>query len=321
MSKKAVAQNLNGKTDKAVKTYLKILTISPGNSEAIHYINRWKNENTEYRFGAGYNFDYFSVPYSRRWHLSFLSFEQYSKRLSIKAQVNYGDWVRNNEQIYSNDAGMQYDFTAYPVITPSTYLYLNYAYAPRHVFPRHRTGVEIYQGLPFAMEVSAGYRFLYFDLIEKDEKIHIFTGSLSKGYRKFWFTFRTYLAPHNDVVSQTYQLSAKRFFSGKNDFVWLTFSMGSSPDDPSNIGDYDIYRLKSHKIIAGIQHRLYNHSLIQCFVGFGNEEYRTDKTRNRFEISLKYSYRLHKIDRDKREMFTNREKESIYTIWKENPDM
>ena len=158
-------------------------------------LNQSKNKIT-----LGHDFEYHEVNYLRRLHIASLQYSRKTPFGSVVLSGNIADLHKSGEAFLSKEIGKQIEIDLYPKITKWNYLYLSYGYSNSVLFPLHRVGFEIYQKLPKSFELSAGFRFLQFEsttLTNTDtlKNIMIFTGSLGKYYKNFWFSFRPFLNP------------------------------------------------------------------------------------------------------------------------------
>ncbi|MDR1172797.1 MAG: YaiO family outer membrane beta-barrel protein, partial [Bacteroidales bacterium] len=120
----------------------------------------------------------------------------------------------------------QYELEAYQQLFPTNYLYLDYAYSRNDFFPEHRGAIEFFQRLPKGFEASLGMRFLYWT-----DPAWIYTGSISWLYNKNYLSFRPFFTYQNSRWIDSYNLTYRRYFTEKDDYVYAMAGYGNYSDD------------------------------------------------------------------------------------------
>ncbi len=209
-----------------------ILDLDPTHTEAKELLESIKSGRLLNHVGIGYRGSYFleSDVDIDPWHLYYAEIGRRTRGLGpVMLRANYASRYDINS--------LQIEADAYPTVRPGTYLYLNVGYSPdRRLFPITRFGFEVYQTLPATWEFSGGFRILNFDereslIITKD--LLIITGSLSKYYKKYYFSFRPYFtfsSVADDPSSNSYFLTMRRFFSSTEHYLSLIVGRGFSAD-------------------------------------------------------------------------------------------
>ena len=142
--------------------------------------------------------------------------------------TDYGPIIgRLNVDHRFDTTGYQVELDAYPRISSKWYSYLNVGYSNSNLFPEWRGGAELYRDLPWASEGSIGLRYLKF----ADDDVFIFTGSLSKYWRDWFFSLRPFITPQNSNVSTAVNLIARRYFGNPETHASLVGGFGFSPDE------------------------------------------------------------------------------------------
>ena len=290
--KKTKLYQNTGDDRKSMQTLDELLELNPGSEEGLALLKKYQSSKMIYKAIYKHDFEYFDEPYKRRWHLSSFQLARRNSWGSLIAKINIGDLISDGESFWSNEISKQFEIDAYPKISKKSYAYLSYGFSPDNLFPRHRAGAELYRKLPKSFEISAGLRFLQFDSDNKD--IYIYTASLGKYYRNYWFNFRTYLTPKNSNVSQSYWLSVRRYLRNAKNYIGFQVGTGVSPDEPKgNISSFDTYKYKSQKIRVSYQDRLFTDRFIYLLrLGFEKEEYLVDVKRDVLALSVKLSYQF-----------------------------
>lgn len=274
--KKAQALNFLEDYTPAIVLLNQVLDIDPSHAGAKDLLASIENNKKVNFIGAGYRGDYFDNH--SPWHLYFLEYGRNTKALgTIIARVNYAQRF--------NQSGFQFEADAYPILAPGTYLYLNAGYSPDdHVFPRYRAGFEIFQQLPSAFEASLGFRLLTYS----QNDLLILTGSISKYIPNYYFSFRPYITIASiGPGSQSYFLTARRYFSSVHHHLSLTIGTGFSADEDALIGG-ELYNLESNKVLLQYQQKLSPAFLIKT--GAGYQHYSEGVYGNKYSVELGIVY-------------------------------
>jgi YaiO family outer membrane protein len=132
--------------------------------------------------------------------------------------------------------GVQGEVEAYPRVGRAGYLYAAAAISPHEeVFVPLRAALELFSSPTPPMELSAGARLFH----AASQTIVAYTGSIG-GYRgNYWYAFRPYVVQQSGSLSTTGQLSLRRYWAGRYDYVgmYLSATRGTDPtvDDPSRL--------------------------------------------------------------------------------------
>lgn len=283
-----------GDENKSLQVLNELLELNPGSEDGLVLMKKYKSSQMIYKAIYQHDYEYFNEPYTRKWHLSSFQLARRNSWGSIIGKVNLGDLISDGESFWSNEVAKQFEVDAYPRVSKKSYAYLNYGYSPDDLFPAHRAGAELYHKIPKAFEVSLGMRFLHFNSDGGNKNIYIYTASLEKYYRNYWFSFRTYLTPKKGNFSQSYWLIMRRYLRDSKNYIGLELATGVSPDEPrGNISSIDIYKYKSRKFRLSYQDRLGADRLLYLLkFGYEREEYRVDEKRNVLSFSVKLSYQF-----------------------------
>lgn len=132
--------------------------------------------------------------------------------------------------------GVQAEMEAYPRAGRVGYLYIAAAISPHEdVFVPLRAALELFSSPTGAIELSGGARLFHVS----SRSIVAYTGSIG-GYRgNYWYAFRPYLVKDGRTLSTTGQISLRRYWAGRYDYVgmYVSATRGTDPtvDDPSRI--------------------------------------------------------------------------------------
>lgn len=283
-----------GDEEKSLQVLDDLLVLNPSSEEGLVLMKKYKSSRMIYKANYQHDYEYFNEPYTRKWHLSSFQLDRRNTWGSIIGKVNLGDLISDGESFWSNEVAKQFEVDAYPRVSKKSYAYLNYGYSPDNLFPTHRAGAELYHKLPKAFEVSGGMRFLHFNSDGGNKNIYIYTASVGKYYRNYWFSFRSYLTPKNGNVSQSYWLITRRYLRDSKNYIGLELATGVSPDESwVNLSSIGVYKYKSRRFRLSYQDRLWTDRLLYLLkFGYEREEYRIDEKRNVLSFSVKLSYQF-----------------------------
>jgi len=281
--KKARIQMLMEDYDESQRTILQILERNPSSEQAAALMEQLKQVNILNYVAVDYDFGYHKVPWVRRWHLLHFSYLRQTQYGAAIGKVYIGDLVRENESLFSQETGIGFEVQAYPQFSKNTYGWVSIFYSPStNVFQRWRTSVEVYQNLPWTLESSLGIRYINF--IEPDgsfDGLFIYTASIAKYYKDWWFLFRTYLAPKSYGTDYTLLFRVRRYINSADNYVSLNLSTGIIPDDPLNYpNDAGSHILRNYQVRAGVQWLLIPRLVGQFEVGYERQEYWDERWRN-----------------------------------------
>lgn len=155
-------------------------------------------------------------------HGIILSFKRETPSGSLVGRLNYTNRFQTS--------GIQPEFEWYPVIAKGTYCYVNYGYSASSLFPRHRVGAEVFQGLPLSLEASFGIRYLLF---ASANEIKLYTSSLGYYVGNFYVVVRGSLMLDADGAGRSLQFLLRKYFSDPDEFAFLRVGGGLSPDQQS----------------------------------------------------------------------------------------
>ena len=261
----------------------KLLKINPNNTEARSLSQRLTTLAAKNQIGATYDFVYFDEQFDDPWHLASIDYSRQTKLGSVVARVNYANRFNTN--------AFQFEVDAYPSISETFYAYVNAGISDNAgIFPEYRAGFSLYANLPWALEAEAGFRLLGFD-----DATWIYTASIGKYYKSFWFNLRTFLTPSNSSVSQSYSFMTRYYLGGADDYLSLRIGTGLSPDNQTNnilYNNGNQYRLKSNNISLGFRKTLWATNVVFIETGLENQEYQQGETGNQLTIGVGYLKRF-----------------------------
>ncbi len=185
--------------------------------------------------------------------------------------------------------GCKSEADGYLRFVKSNYLYVNLGFSDSKIFPELRASVEIFQKLPASFELSGGYRYLRFS----PPGTSIYTGSLGKYYRNYWFSFRAYLTPKVSLgtekflqkTSQTYILNIRNYFEDADNYIGFRIGRGISPDE-QKLSDSRYPTIQDHTGRSGISTSHFGRWVMKGEIAVANEEISSGNFRQRLSIGV-----------------------------------
>ena len=259
----------------------KVLKINPNETEARALSSRIKDNSTKNKISLTYDYVYFDKQFDNPWHLTSIDYSRQTKIGSVIGRLNYANRFNNN--------GLQFEVDAYPRISKTFQAYVSGGYSNNvGVFPNYRGGFSLYANLPKGFEAELGFRYLNFG-----NNTWIYTASVGKYFKSFWFNLRTFLTPSNNDLSRSVMFTTRYYFGGADDYFTLRLGSGLSPDNPQNnilIGKN--FKLVSNNALLGYRKSFKTFNILLINVGIDNQEYKPDTNGNQFELGIGYLRRF-----------------------------
>ncbi len=257
------------------------LRVDPKDAEVRALLSKIRDYSTLNKIGISYDYVYFDRQYQDPWHLVSVDYTRQTSLGSVIGRLNYANRFRSG--------GVQGEIEAYPHLSRRFYGYINFGYsADEGIFPRYRAGASLYANLPYAFEADGGLRYLYFS-----SSTWIYTFSIGKYYKNFWFNARTYLIPGGSALSQSFTLTGRWYFGGADDYLSLGVGTGISPDDRSNNQQLaSKYALRSHKVEAGWRRTIGMRNILFASAQWLDQEYLPKTHGNQLDLGIGYQRRF-----------------------------
>lgn len=256
-----------------------LLKLNPNFIEARALVGSIGNIGSKNRIGFSYDYVYFDKQFDDPWHLGSVDYSRQTGIGSLIARVNFANRFNTN--------GTQFELDFYPRISDTFYAYMSGGYSGDvGVFPEYRAGFSLYANLPSAFEAEAGFRMLSFS-----DQTWIYTASVGKYYKNFWFNLRTFLTPSNNSISQSLAFSTRYYFGGANDYLSFGIGTGLSPDNPRNnllFNNGNTYKLKSNNISIGYRKSIKTTNILIFRASLENQEYLQNTKGNQAELGIGY---------------------------------
>jgi YaiO family outer membrane protein len=260
-----------------------LLKLNSTNTEARLLATRIRDKTSKNKIGVSYDFVYFDKQFNDPWHLASIDYTRQTGIGSVTARINYANRFNTN--------GTQLEIDAYPHISKTFYTYVSGGYSSNvGVFPKYRAGFSLYANLPASFEAEAGFRYLTFG-----SPTWIYTASVSKYYKSYWFNFRSFLTPSNNNISQSFALNIRYYYSGADDYLSFGVGTGISPDDPRNnvlLNNGYPYKLRSKNVSAGYRHAFKTFNVFFINLSLINQEYRQRTRGNQTDAGIGYIRRF-----------------------------
>lgn len=259
-----------------------LLKVNPKNTAARSLAESIKNNSSPNKIGISYDYVYFdkNYPSSAPWNLISLDYSRSTKAGSVIGIINYANRFREN--------GVQAEINAYPHISRTFYCFVDAGYSNNlPVFPTWRGGFSLYANLPKSFEGEVGFRYLYFS-----GATWIYTASVGKYYKNWWFNLRTYLIPDNPGLSDSYTLTARYYFRGADDYMAAAVGTGISPDDKVNSIQLSNKKLLAKKISVEYRHTFHDLNIWYVSGTYIHEDIKTGVKGNQVDIGIGYQRRF-----------------------------
>jgi YaiO family outer membrane protein len=258
-----------------------LLKLNKQNTAALALASSLRDAATVNKIGVSYEYSYFDRQFKQPWHFGSISYSRQTKIGSFSTNVNYANRFGSN--------GWQGEIDAYPRISRIFYSYISFGYSPgESVFPKYRAGFSLYANLPSSFEAEAGVRYLHFS-----NSTYVYTMYVGKYYSNFLFGARTYVTPGRGSTSKSYNLLARYYLSGADDYIGATIGSGISPDDRVSSLQYNIKtRFSSRQASLSFNRTIAKNNIISIRGGWLNQEYLPDVKGNQLNISAGYQRRF-----------------------------
>ena len=243
-------------------------------------LHRQRADSARDKIGISYDYIYFDRQFKDPWQLASLEYSRATPLGSVIGWVNCANRFQEN--------GVQFEAEAYPHLSHTFYGYLDLGYSPnRGVFPGWRGGASLYANLPHATEADIGFRYLYFS-----GPTVLYTLSLGKYYRSWWFNARCWIVPGQGGASQSVTVTARYYSGGADDYVFAAAGTGLSPDDNTNNVQLDAsYRLSTQKLQGGWRHA-FRRQIVFASLEWLYQEYLPNTHGHQWDIGCGYLYRF-----------------------------
>lgn len=274
--KKARAYTNLKEYENANKEIYKILAQNPQNEKALALQNTIQRNVEVNRIGLTYDYDYFDKVFDP-WHLASLSYSRRTNKLgTLVARVNYA--------YRFGTSGQQFEMDAYPGISDKMYMYLNVGVGNSGLFPTYRWGASLFRSLPRSFEAELGIRQLQYD-----SPTWIFTGSVGKYWKNYWFSLRPNYVPNSVGGSFSLNFTTRYYIKDADDFIEVLVGTGVAMEElqvNSGDGSPNGVLLNSDRLRLSYQTLFKNDWWGYLRLGYANEETTFSGYRKNYTISI-----------------------------------
>lgn len=258
-----------------------LLQLNPANEQLRSLASQLREFSFKSKIGLSYDYTYFDRQFANPWHLAAIDYSRQTKRGAVSGRLHYTNRFASS--------GWQLEADAYPRISKTFYAYTGIGYSPdMPVFPKFRAGVSVYANLPRAFEAEGGFRYLSFR-----SSTWLYTVSVGKYFKKFWFNARTYVSPGSSNYSQSYALTTRYYLKGADEYLALTLGRGFSPDDRIQAVRLNpAQQLITSRIGGTYRFVVAKRHILTLNTSFETGEYSPEKRGSQLNISTGYSLRF-----------------------------
>jgi YaiO family outer membrane protein len=278
---KAKVQNVNKDFNGSKGTLDRILEIDPQHTEARKLLIGIRDQVSMNEIGITYNWLYFDKQFEDNWHIAGLSYKRGTSIGSFIFRTNFANKFGRN--------GTQFELEAYPRLSRIFYMYLGAGYSNSDgIFPKFRSGASLYANLPASFEAELGFRQLKFS-----ENVWMYTASVGKYYKNFWFNARTYLTPGENNISHSYTGTVRYYTKGSDDYLGFILGTGISPEENrENLFEGTPYKMKTFKTGLDYNFTIKSKNIFSITGTYYNVEYKPEIKDNQFDLSIGYRRRF-----------------------------
>lgn len=260
-----------------------ILKKDNNNAAARSLDSRIKDASVKNKIGITYDYNVFDKQFADPWHLVAIDYSRTTGIGTVIGRFNYANRF--------GSSATQFEVDAYPHFNKTFYSYMNIGLSDNTgIFPRFRAGFSLYANLPKSFEAELGFRYLKFS----GTSTWIYTGYLGKYVSSWLLGARTYITPSDYVkqVSVSYNITARHFFGGADDYLGGTLGYGISPDDKFNVGLINTPLLNSYKVGVDYKKKINLHNIFNASTAWFNQEYLPGVIGNQYLFSIGWQYRF-----------------------------
>jgi YaiO family outer membrane protein len=217
-----------------------LLSVSPNNKKALELKESLENYKIPGSIRVMHSLQWFNDLYERRFYTTIAEAPIGDQNLKIIPRLSIGNLSSGDTTFAGSQAGLDF----YPLLGPSSYLYVNYAYSESDVFPSHRSALEWFHTLSKGWEISSGGRYLYWD-----SHLFFFTLSASRYMGKWNPGIRLFFTPDSEN-SLAAIASLRRNLKAPNNYIHFFAGYGTNPDRMDRQFDLSAQQ-KSQRISTG----------------------------------------------------------------------
>lgn len=267
-----------GRYDQAAQTYKVILAEFPDTSEARKGLKNVRRNLMKNQATVSYRYDHFRQDFDP-WHFTGMQLMRQTDIGSFGGAVEYA-------RRFGSD-GVQFSLDGYPEFAKGFYGHLNIGYSDASIYPKYQLGTMLYKSMPDDFEISAGFRYLDYDVTQTD----IYILGLTKYLGSYMLMARTFLVPNSDETSASMNALFRRYFSSSNTYLGVNAGFGSAPVEVEETARVRIQALDTWSVGVDGQFPLSDILFTRANIGFDSSDY-PNFTREQLRAKVSISYRF-----------------------------
>lgn len=238
---------------------------SPEDRKLYRTVKRLEADEMKNKLAVWYRYEDFDQSLDA-WH---------ETGVQITHKFEWGSLIGRVTQAWRfGDSGQQFEVDAYPGLPGRMYLYLNAGVSGSNLFPDYRYGAELYKNFGGGWEASAGAFRLHFE----NTTAKLYTGTLGKYWRNWWFSLRPTLSDREPSDSLSWRFSGRRYFGDPEDYVGFSVGSGSRPEQDFLTGFEN--QLSSGRLQVELQKRIIGRWIVKGSAGMREQEFLNTGTRD-----------------------------------------
>ncbi|PCE65846.1 YaiO family outer membrane beta-barrel protein [Sediminicola luteus] len=275
---------LKGKSKRA---YLKELEARfPNDSLLQATIHKKRIPVTADRLATGYNYTAFDREGAGPWHLASLAYILERPGFAIIPRINYNE---RRALGLSTGTGWQLESDLYLNQVNGNYHFIKLALGETPIFPKFRASYSHYFNIASSWELDLGARYL--NTANKDPYAAVagigwYTGD-------HWIYLKGYATFDENYSYPSLNLSARKYFKDRYQFLGILIGYGNSPDDRVNLNRLDRFRaLDAYSAGLRGQSPIGRHLILGVGFTYSYQEYIKDRFQNSFDTNLYLQYKF-----------------------------
>ncbi len=255
------AELWDGRSDEALRLCDEGLEQYPDEAELLdrqRKVRHLQADRTKNQLSVWYRYEDFDQDLDP-WHETGLQFAH---------KMGWGDLIGRVTHVKRfDDSGQQFEVDAYPKLPNRFYFYLNAGYSGSELFPEYRYGAELYKNFNGGWEASAGLFRMHFE----NSTATLYTGSLGKYWKSWWFSLRPTLSDWESDDSLSWRVSSRRYFGDPEDYVGFSVGGGDRLEQSFFTGVEN--QLNSGRFQLEAQRRITDRWIAQASAGMNEQEF------------------------------------------------
>lgn len=269
--------NLN-RVEEASNTMNFALKYNKKDPKLFEYNEIIKRKIQRNKISISYDHDQFNKTFSP-WNLYSIAYSRSTNNLgSVIARLNRAERF--------GVTGNQIELDWYPSVGEKMYMYINGGYSDVSIFPTYKWGASIYRSLRKSFEAELGIRYLRFSTTT-----WVYTGSIGKYWKNFWFSLRPNYIPSAVGSSGSLTLSSRYYLGDANTYLGIIAGSGISADEVRinrNDGVPNSFLLKSNRLRFTYQKSFKRNFIAGFGIGISEEETSFSGFRTNYNFNINF---------------------------------